>query len=58
MKLVETREVNGVAVDGYYDWEKAWFTRQQIGSALEYDDPKDAIRKIHLRHKERLDRLW
>ena len=32
-------------------------TREQIGQALEYADPSKAIRKIHLKHKDRLDEL-
>ena len=32
-------------------------TREQIGQALEYADPYKAIRKIHLKHKDRLDEL-
>ena len=31
-------------------------TRKQIGEALEYDNPKDAIYRIHERHKDRLDK--
>lgn len=55
LTLIEQRTVNNVLVDGYYGSKEAWFTRFQIGSALEYDDPNDAIAKIHKRHKERLD---
>lgn len=32
-------------------------TREQIGSALKYVDPSKAIRKIHLKHKDRLEPL-
>lgn len=32
-------------------------TRQQIGQALEYDNPMIAIAKIHDRHKDRLDKF-
>ena len=32
-------------------------TREQIGQALEYKDPSKAIRKIHLKHKDRLEPL-
>lgn len=32
-------------------------TREQIGSALGYSNPSLAIRKIHLKHKDRLDEL-
>lgn len=35
----------------YYSQEK------QIGSALEYSDPDNAIYKIHKRHKDRLDKF-
>ena len=34
-----------------------YMTRDQIGRALGYDNPKDAISKIHRRHKQRLDTL-
>lgn len=32
-------------------------TREQIGSALEYSEPRISISKIHNKHKERLDKL-
>lgn len=32
-------------------------TREQIGSALEYKYPDDALSKIHRRHKDRLDQF-
>lgn len=57
LTLVEQRTVNNVLVDGYYGSKEAWFTRFQIGSALEYDDPQSAILHIHKRHKERLDKF-
>lgn len=57
MKLIETRTINNVLVDGYYGDKIAWFTREQIGSALEYDDPTRSISHIHNRHKERLDQF-
>jgi len=55
MELMLTKTVNNVPVDGYYDQKQAWFTRTQIGEALEYTDPNNHIGKIHERHKERLD---
>lgn len=57
MVLVESRSVNNVLVDGFYGDEEAWFTRFQIGLALEYDNPLNAIAVIHRRHKERLDKF-
>ena len=55
LTLIEQQTVNNVLVDGYYGNKEAWFTRFQIGEALEYDDPQSAILHIHKRHKERLD---
>lgn len=57
MELVESRIINLVSVDGYYEDGSAWFTREQIGSALEYSHPGIAIAKIHNAHKERLDQF-
>lgn len=37
--------------------DEVLMTREQIGSALEYDNPKVAIFKIHERHKDRLDKF-
>lgn len=55
LKLVETRTINDALVNGYYGEKEAWFTRNEIGSALEYADPQNAITIIHRKHKERLD---
>lgn len=53
MNLILSRIVNGVSVDGYYGDKLAWFTREQIGSALEYSNPRLSIANIHNRHKDR-----
>jgi prophage antirepressor-like protein len=55
LNVVLTKQVNNTEVDGYYGAEQAWFTREQIGTALEYKDPRVAITKIHKRHSELLD---
>ena len=55
LKLIETRTINDALVNGYYGEKEAWFTRNEIGSALEYADPQNAITIIHRKHKERLD---
>lgn len=55
LKLIETRTINDTLVNGYYGEKEAWFTRNEIGSALEYADPQNAITIIHRKHKERLD---
>lgn len=34
-----------------------WFTREQIGQALEYAEPRKAIQKIHERHAARLNQF-
>lgn len=63
VKLEELEKVKnskfGTVICGYYGNGKGDFfmTRQQIGQALEYDNPKDAIKDIHRRHKERLDKF-
>lgn len=57
LKLVETRTINDTLVNGYYGEKEAWFTRNEIGSALEYADPQNAITIIHRKHKERLDQF-
>lgn len=57
MVLVESRNINNVLVDGFYGDEDVWFTRFQIGSALEYADPQKAILLIHNHHKDRMDKF-
>lgn len=57
MELVESRIINLVSVDGYYEDGSAWFTREQIGAALEYEDPKKAVEQLHFRNKERMDKF-
>jgi len=57
LKLIETKPVNNVLVDGYLDGKTPYFTREQIGSALEYSDPNRQVARIHNRHKERLDKF-
>ena len=49
--------VNHAIVDGIFGDDEAWFTRSQIGKALEYADPQKSILIIHKRHKERMDKF-
>lgn len=59
MELLTTRSFNGVALDCYKAENEAdgfWVTREQVGQMLEYADPVDAIKKIHKRNPERLDK--
>ena len=55
LTLIESRKVNNALVDGFYGNKESWFTRTQIGEALGYEHPTEAIGKIHNRHKNRLD---
>lgn len=57
MELVESRIINLVSVDGYYDQDRAWFTREQIGAALGYENPRISISNIHSRHPDILDKF-
>ncbi|AEJ40926.1 hypothetical protein TPY_2766 [Sulfobacillus acidophilus TPY] len=48
----EAQNVDFYEIDG-----DIWLTRDQIGRALGYTDPRNAIFKIHQRHSERLDKF-
>ncbi len=59
MKILTTREFNGAKLDCYEadnQDDGFWVTREQIGRLLGYSDPTDAIKKIHKRNSERLDK--
>lgn len=58
LQLVTSREFDGFTLDCYVEPEQAgdfWATRTQIGQVLGYEHPRDAIKNIHDRNKERLD---
>jgi len=57
MEIILSKDVNGALVDGYFEDGQAWYTRSQIGEALGYSNPLTAIKNIHQRHKERLDKF-
>lgn len=58
LKLITTETFNTVPCDFYRNMnDDMLLTREQIGQALEYKDPSKAIRKIHLKHKDRLEPL-
>ena len=62
LELLTTREFNGVTLNCYKEsgQEEAgdfWATREQIGQMLGYETTRDAIKKIHKRNRERLDRF-
>ena len=62
MILVKSTTFNGFALDCYVeptqdDKGDFWATREQIGRLLEYENPRKAIKDIHERHRERLDKF-
>ena len=62
LTLVASRDFNGVTLKCYQDKEHSdsdvfFATREQIGLALGYENPSDAIRFIHNRNKERIDKF-
>ena len=59
-ELVSTRDFNGVRFDCYQEDQGGgdfWVTREQIGRLLEYAEPREAIKNIHSRNRERLDKF-
>lgn len=58
LTLITTETFNNLPCNFYRNMDDdILLTREQIGQALEYAEPAKAIRKIHLKHKDRLDEL-
>lgn len=59
LKLVRTENFeNTISCDFWADINDEYFvTREQIGRALGYSDPRIAVAKIHTKHKDRLDKF-
>lgn len=57
LTLIKSERFGDVECDFYLAGGDIWMTRRQIGRALAYEDPVQAIKNIHLRHKERLDKF-
>ena len=60
LQLVTTRKFNGITFNCYVedgDPQDFWATRTQIGQLLGYENPRDAVKDIHNRNKERLDKF-
>ena len=58
LSLATQQKFNSVMCDVWTNEEnKVFMTREQIGQALEYADPKKAVENIHARNKERLDKF-
>lgn len=59
LKLVKQGEFLGTRCDFYVDEENnIYMSRTQIGYALQYKNPQDTIKKIHLRHYEKLQQRY
>lgn len=58
MTVITSKPFGALNVDVYEDGKHQYYmTREQIGTALEYSDPRIAIYKIHQRNADRLDPL-
>lgn len=58
LRLVKQGDFLGTKCDFYVDEDNnIYMSRTQIGYALEYKDPSNAIRNIHSRHYKRLDEM-
>ena len=58
LKLITTETFGDLSCNFYRNMnDDILLTREQIGQALEYSDPINAIYKIHKRHQDRLDNL-
>ena len=56
MTVITSKPFGALNVDVYQnDKHQYYMTREQIGTALEYSDPRIAIYKIHQRNADRLD---
>ncbi|MGG1663862.1 BRO family protein [Brevibacillus sp. NRS-1366] len=54
MKLVKQAKFGSLVMDFYMDEnEEIWGTRDQIGTGLNYSEPRKAIEKIHSRNEDR-----
>lgn len=58
MTVITSKPFGVLNVDVYEDNKHQYYmTREQIGTALEYDDPRKRIAVIHSRNKDRLDKF-
>lgn len=58
LKLITTEKFGDLCCDFYRNMnDDILLTREQIGTALEYSNPANAIKNIHRKHKDRLDPL-
>lgn len=58
LEIIKSENFGEIELDFYQNNDNELFmTREQIGSALEYKNPNDAIRLLHRRNKDRLDKF-
>lgn len=58
LQIIKNENFNDVSCDFWQNENgDVFMTREQIGTALEYSDPRVAITKIHARYKQRLDKF-
>lgn len=59
LELAEREKFGDMECSIYRDADSGefFFTREQIGAALEYSDPRNSILQIHKRHADRLNRF-
>ena len=58
LQLITTETFGSIQCDFYRNLnDEILLTREQIGIALEYCSPENAIRKLHHKHKDRLESL-
>lgn len=58
LTLITTETFNNLPCNFYRNMnDDILLTREQIGQALEYSNPIDAIYRIHKRHQDRLDKM-
>lgn len=58
MTVITSKPFGALNVDVYQnDKHQYYMTREQIGTALEYNNPSKAIQNIHVKNADRLDQL-
>ena len=57
LSLVKSENFGTVQCDFWKNDNEYYMTRDQIGTALEYPEPRKAIEKIHTRNADRLDKF-
>lgn len=58
MTVITSKPFGALSMDVYEDNNHQYYmTREQIGTALEYNNPNKAIQNIHVKNTDRLDPL-